>query len=413
MKNTQKNRILRLVGAIVFCMPMFMGCRGTNDYVDTAFTAEIDSLFNSLIASDGPGAMVVITHNDSTLFSKGYGLARLDTKTPIDENTLFSMASATKLFTTVGVMKLVEEGCVELNTPLSKLFPKLSNDIFNRVKVSDVLSGSSGLPNQLPKNPAEWEAYRNKYESIFFKDRDFNLYGNDMELTRFLEGVDTLLYEPGTSCPQGVVPSDPPFMLMSQLIEDMTHTDYSQWMFENILKPGGVDRAYYSAQDVEDIKSMSHGYVPAGTVPGNTKAKRSNNGKWEEYDDGEVPFFRSKGDSGLFLSAKSYKSWRRHMFDGSIVSKSAVDSIYYPRVPVAGLDSIYHGLGVIIIDKPGISKKRCMRGYRGGYASVVTWFPAEKISYFIFMNRNDIDVNELMSKIEHVFARHQMIKWVE
>lgn len=412
MEHNVKKSLSRLCGALLCGMLFLCGCAEKKSYVETAFTNAVDSLFSGIIDENGPGAMVIITHGDSTLFSQGYGLARLDKKIAIDENTLFSLASATKLSTAIGVMKLADEGCVSLGDSLSKFFPSLSGDIYDKVKLKHVLSGSSGLPNKIPDNPAEWEDYCKKYPSVFYQNRDFSLYGDDVELTRFFEGVDTLLYEPGTSCQKGLIFSDPPFMLMTKLIEEMTHTDFSQWMYENVLRPGGVEHACYSAQDVEKMANMSHGYVPAGTVPGNEKSRRSDDGKWEEYDYGEVPFFSSMGDSGLFMSAKSYKNWRRKMLAGNIITPASVDSIYHPWVEVPDIPSVYHGLGVIVINRQGLSQKRLMRGYRGGYSTAVAWFPKEDMAYMIFMNRNDIDVISLMRKMDRVLARHGFITWL-
>ena len=57
-----------------------------------------------------PGMAVAIVNRDSIVFSKGYGFANLKSKTKVDGNTLFSIASNTKAFIATALAKLVEQG---------------------------------------------------------------------------------------------------------------------------------------------------------------------------------------------------------------------------------------------------------------------------------------------------------------
>ena len=56
-------------------------------------TSEIDALCSGLFPEGGPGAAVLVLEKDKVIFEKGYGLADLETKVPIDGNTSFNIAS--------------------------------------------------------------------------------------------------------------------------------------------------------------------------------------------------------------------------------------------------------------------------------------------------------------------------------
>src|SRR5262245_22320197 len=66
---------------------------------DAALTAKIDALFREFDHPNAPGASVMVIHNGKSIFAKGYGLANLESKTPVTTNTNFRLASVSKQFT--------------------------------------------------------------------------------------------------------------------------------------------------------------------------------------------------------------------------------------------------------------------------------------------------------------------------
>ena len=71
----------------------------------------IDVLVERTIeAFDVPGIAVAIIKDGEVIHSKGYGIRSLDSGKPVDENTLFGIASNSKAFTTSALSMLVDEG---------------------------------------------------------------------------------------------------------------------------------------------------------------------------------------------------------------------------------------------------------------------------------------------------------------
>src|SRR5258705_11709025 len=64
------------------------------------------------------GLMLGITKKDSVIFSGGFGYSDLEAKRKVDESTLFRMGSIAKMFVSLGIMKLVNEGKLKLNDEL-------------------------------------------------------------------------------------------------------------------------------------------------------------------------------------------------------------------------------------------------------------------------------------------------------
>ncbi|OYU64667.1 MAG: hypothetical protein CFE22_12850, partial [Cytophagaceae bacterium BCCC1] len=70
-----------------------------------------------------PGMSVGVSHNDSVVYSKGFGFANIEKKIRPDGNTPYSIASITKPFATAVMMRLVEENRLNLDARIKDLYP--------------------------------------------------------------------------------------------------------------------------------------------------------------------------------------------------------------------------------------------------------------------------------------------------
>ena len=72
-----------------------------------------------------PGLAVVVVVGDDVILSRGYGVADRDSATPMMDDTPVAVASTTKGFTALAMMRLVEQGLVELDAPVAEYVPEL------------------------------------------------------------------------------------------------------------------------------------------------------------------------------------------------------------------------------------------------------------------------------------------------
>ena len=109
----------------------------------------IDSLVTrTLRAFEVPGIAVCIIKDGKVIHSKGYGVRSLDTRQPMDENTLFGIASNSKAFTTAALGMLVDEGKLNWDDKVRKYIPefKLFDPyVTEEFTVRDLLCHRSGL----------------------------------------------------------------------------------------------------------------------------------------------------------------------------------------------------------------------------------------------------------------------------
>lgn len=99
-----------------------------------------------------PGIAVSVVDDQEIIFSKGYGLADVEKKTPMQAETVFSICSISKLFTSVAIMQLWEQGKLRLDDSINALIPgyNLKQQYSETVPISirSLLTHSSGLPRE-------------------------------------------------------------------------------------------------------------------------------------------------------------------------------------------------------------------------------------------------------------------------
>jgi CubicO group peptidase (beta-lactamase class C family) len=114
-----------------------------------AVPADLDSYVEAVMrAFEVPGISLAIVKDGKVVVAKGYGVRRAGDSTAVDARTLFAIGSNTKLFTSVALALLVEEGKIEWDAPVVRYLPwfRLSDPYVTReLTVRDLLVHRSGL----------------------------------------------------------------------------------------------------------------------------------------------------------------------------------------------------------------------------------------------------------------------------
>ncbi len=93
-----------------------------------------------------PGMAVGIVTNNKVTFQKYYGTETLESNKKVDSSSMFRVYSTTKLMSNIGLFQLVEQGKISLEDKISKYIDNIPAE-WQNVKVKNLLSHSSGLPN--------------------------------------------------------------------------------------------------------------------------------------------------------------------------------------------------------------------------------------------------------------------------
>ncbi len=192
-----------------------------------------------------PGLAIAIIKDGQTVFMKGFGLRDLKTKEPVDTNTLFIIASNTKLITGTALANLHYQKRLSLDDLVTKYNPGFQlydKDVTKLVTIRDLLSHRLGLKT-FHGDLANWNT---KY-------------------TRQQISQNMRLLKPAGRFRQDYGYSNSAFVAAGELIPAITGTSWRAYVQETILTPLGMTNTYPVIAGIEKRSNAARPYTDAFT----------------------------------------------------------------------------------------------------------------------------------------------------
>jgi len=140
--------LLTTVSTVFSCTNSSKEIKKTTVYYDPVKAERenkmIDSFFDSLLPKSTFNGAILVAKKGFILFEKYQGNAHINKKDSIRSSTPFHIASTSKPFTAMAILKLAEEGKLKLSDPLEKFFPAFP---YQNISIQMLLNQRSGLPN--------------------------------------------------------------------------------------------------------------------------------------------------------------------------------------------------------------------------------------------------------------------------
>jgi CubicO group peptidase (beta-lactamase class C family) len=276
---------------IILLMILLSGCNPRGS-ADSPVAQALDQYFSSQFPADEPGGAVLLINGDSVIFSKGYGLANMETKEPVTTGTLFNLGSISKTFVANSILLLHDQGKLSLEDSLFEYFPTFKNkSIAQQVKIKHLLTHTSGLPDI--RNVAA--------------DTSHYLTAKDMENWAPVMQSDSLLFPPGSEFEY----SNPAFNGLAMIVEQVSGVKWQKFVEDNIFRPSHMEMSTIT-DGAHPSEKVSHGYV-------------KNKGIWTEDDYGEEPTFPAAGNGGVWSSVEELAKYENALQTGAFLSLERVE----------------------------------------------------------------------------------------
>src|SRR6266496_6359265 len=222
------SEILRRVTAAASVTTFLLASCGSNSSQPTydAAIQEGQTAVQELINQGASAVAIALVDDKRIIWSQRFGLADRDTGQMPTDSTMFGIGSVSKMFATIAVMKLVDRGVVELDTPLVTYLPafRMAAAGYEKITVRMLLNHSSGFPgsdyrNALIRSPAP----------------------------RYLDQVLQTLSISRLKAPPGYmsVYCNDGFTITAALVEATTGKSYDQFVQDEILTPLGMANTRY------------------------------------------------------------------------------------------------------------------------------------------------------------------------
>jgi CubicO group peptidase (beta-lactamase class C family) len=313
-----------------------------------------------------PGAGVGIVYKNKLIFAKGYGYRDYDNKLPVTPNTLFQIASNTKLFTTISIGMIVDQGKLDWDKPVRNYVPSIEffNDDLNKsVTIRDMLAHRTGI---------------SRHDLIWYK--------SDFTRKELFERLKYL--EPSQPLRQGFIYNNLMYVSAGYMVELLSSKTWEDFLKENVFKPLEMNNTVFTVKEMEE--NPDHG------VPFNEKRDTTILYRIPIYEDKQAV-----GPAGSIISnIQDMSHWLITLMNNGkynnkqVIPEKIIKATLEPTMAFPNTDLENKGYKEILNSTYGMG--RFMTSYRGhflashggdlpGFHSQISTMPYDSIGVIVFV----------------------------
>ncbi len=273
---------------------------------------ELGAFIDRLAKADVFSGTLLLAKDGKVLLTKAVGIANRDFDAPVRLDTKFNLGSMNKMFTGTAAMKLVEQGKLSLDDPISKYLddswlPKVDK---SKVQVQHLLTHTSGLGSYFN------ETY-NKSSRLLFRNVDDY---------KPLVAEETLAFEPGTRWAY----SNTGMLIVGAVIEKASGMNYFEFVRQHVTGPAGMTNT--DCYELDKVNpNLAVGYQRIMTPRG------------PEYRNNVFDHVMRGGPAGGgYSTVEDLYRFAQALRSGTLLSESGTRELWKPRPEVSSPE---YGLG--------------------------------------------------------------------
>lgn len=376
-------------------------CAQANSAHNDAFdTEKVDTLVNNVLTTfKVPGAAIGVIKDGEVLLNKGYGLQDINQSLPIDQNTVFKIASTTKAFTAAALAILIDQKKITWESKVVDIIPNFAlydEWVSKEFTIADLLTHRSGLARfagdlMLWPEPAGFS--RNEIIN--------NLkYLKPASGFRSKYAYDNLLY-----------------IVAGEVVAKISGVSWEAFVEENIFLPLQMKRCFAGPVPAKQMKNIAQPHGLINNKP--TIIKRN-----QTYHKESV----MAAAGGVKCSVNDLLIWVETQLNRgaspsgiSIFSEQQSEVMWQPHtiLPVSEYDKQFdnthfksYGLGWHLADTHGF-KRVSHTGTLSGNLSYITLIPELDLGVIVLINQNSYYArNAIMSSIVQSFMDIEQKDWL-
>ncbi len=302
--------------------------------------------YDTLLLKRGFNGAILIAKNGEVLLEDYHGYADMQTKDTIDTSTAFHIASVSKTFTGMAVLKLWEENKLNLDDSLQVFFPQFP---YHGITVRMLLNHRSGLPNYV-------------YTMAADKDWRKKLATNE-DMLQFLTEKKPMWYGYPN---RGFHYCNTNFALLALIIEKVSGQPFPEYMTNTIFTPLGMKNTFVFS--IKDTAKYHPSYQPNNAVF-----------RLESID-------CIYGDKNVYSTPRDLFLWDKALYTNQFVRKETYEEATKPySFEKPGTHN--YGLGWRIMTMPDSNKIVYHNGWWHGNNACFTRFPHDTATIIILGNK--------------------------
>jgi D-alanyl-D-alanine carboxypeptidase len=299
--------------------------------------------------------------------TRSFGNSDANGRIPISGTTRFNIASAGKMFTAVGIGRLVDQGLVQFDSPISRYLDDLEPDM-GTITIAELLNHTAGLGNYFdPRNSAAIENARTAMDL----------------LSSAL--AEPLAFPPGSKRAY----SNSGFVVLGAIIEKVSGFAYADFIYKEILQPLGMRDTVFDASVAAVAMSRM---APDGTHKEPLAVPRV--------------FLRSSPAGGIYSTVEDLATFLTALNGGHLLRAKTLAELLTPRPDPSARDKLYaYGFNV----RPEHPYRVGHGGGAPGMNAEIALYPESGRQIIALSNRDPPTATQMVTILEKViFAQDPM-----
>jgi CubicO group peptidase (beta-lactamase class C family) len=254
---------------------------------------QLDTAFSGLATADTPGFAALVKKDDRIVFEKGYGVRDLRTKTAIDAQTNFRLASFTKQFTAMAIMLLAHDGKLRYDQTLTEIFPEFPA-YGKTITVRNLLNHTGGLPDYEDL----MDAAEKSKGPIWSAEKQIQ----DAEVLQLLKKESHGKFAPGTKWEY----SNSGYVVLGLIVAKVSGKSFGESLHDRIFAPLKMDHTLVFEKGKNEVTNRAYGHV-----------KKENS--FVETDQSSTS--ATQGDGGIYSNLEDLSKWDDALRDHTLISE--------------------------------------------------------------------------------------------
>jgi len=216
---------------------------------------KIDTIVKHAIKDhDMPGCQVLVAKDNKVVYDKSFGNQTYNSTDPVSDYDLYDIASVTKVAaTTMAVMKLYEQGKIDLNSRLGSYLPELKNTNKGDLQVKEVMTHQAGLESWIPFYKSTLTP-TGEPDTLYYCNWPNELYSVRVADSLYLnhdyeDSIYNIIIRSPLKSRGKYEYSDLGFILMQHVIEKITGTALDRYVDSVFYKPLGLATMTYKPRE--------------------------------------------------------------------------------------------------------------------------------------------------------------------
>lgn len=322
----------------------------------------INTFIDSYVREHNFSGTILIQKNNQTQYHNSFGLANRQFSIPNTNETRYKIASITKIFTSVLIMQLYEQGKIDLSNPVKTYIPDYSGKGADIITIHHLLNHTSGLPYIGPKSKED--ALNNGME-------EFQMPHTVDEAIKKYYSHDPV-NEPGKVFSY----NNGEYIILGKIIENIYGKSFEEVLFQQILEPTGMNNSGLLFQ-YKIIKNLADSYFSMSDTGGLVN---------------DLPVYIQNWYSAgaMYSTASDLNKFSKSLFSNKLLKPETLKLMINP-----GLDDYGYGLWVYYLELNDKKYKVIKRpGDIMGTQSMFVYLPDELLSIIIMANTDSADLDD-------------------